>query len=259
VTADWSPAQYERFKDERSRPFFDLLALVEPRPATRVVDLGCGTGELTREMHRRLGAAETLGVDSSVAMLAKTSAFAGGGLTFARGDIADFSDAAGFDLVFSNAALQWLPDHERLFARVAALVRPGGQIAVQMPANFDHPSHVVADEVAREPEFRAALGGHERRAPVLAPESYAALLHRLGFRAQHVRLQVYAHELSSRDEVVEWVRGTLLTDYQKRLAPSEFERFLARYREALLPRLADERPFFYPFKRVLLWGRKPAA
>ena len=168
--ADWNPTQYERFKDERSRPFFDLLALVETTSAPRVVDLGCGTGELTREMHRRLAAAETLGVDSSPAMIEKTSAFAGDGLRFARADIADLKDAAGFDVVFSNAALQWLYDHERLFARVASLVRPAGQLAVQMPANHDHPSHVVAAEVARRPEFRDALGGHERRSPVLAPE-----------------------------------------------------------------------------------------
>lgn len=256
MTADWSPAQYERFKDERSRPFFDLLALVEPRTAMRVVDLGCGTGELTRAMHDRLVVRETLGVDNSPAMLAKAAALEGDGLRFHRADIADFADADGFDLVFSNAALQWLPDHERLFARVAALVRAGGQIAVQMPMNFDHPSHVTADEIARDPEFRNALGGHERKSPMLAPETYATLLHRLGFRAQHVRLQVYAHELASRDEVVEWVRGTLLTDYQRRLSPETFARFLVRYRELLLPRLADERPYFYPFKRVLMWGRR---
>jgi len=256
MTADWNPAQYERFKDERSRPFFDLVALVQPQPSMRVVDLGCGTGELTREMHRRLGAAETLGIDSSPAMLAKAAAFAGDGLRFERCDIADLADPPAFDLVFSNAALQWLPDHERLFARIAALVRPGGQIAVQMPMNHDYPSHTTAAEVAREPEFAAALGGHERKSPMLAPETYAELLHRLGLREQHVRMQVYAHELASRDEVVQWVRGTLLTDYEKRLAPAVFARFLARYREALLPRLADERPFFYPFKRVLMWGRR---
>jgi trans-aconitate 2-methyltransferase len=258
VTADWNPAQYERFKDERSRPFFDLLALVRPSPSMRVLDLGCGTGELTREMHRRLGAAETLGIDSSPAMLAKSAAFAADGLRFERRDIADFADAAGFDLVFSNAALQWLPDHERLFARIAALVTPGGQLAVQMPMNHDHASHTTAAEVAREAPFRAALGGHERKPPLLAPEAYAELLFRLGFREQHVRLQVYAHELASRDDVVEWVRGTLLTDCEKRLAPDAFARFLARYRELLLPRLADERSFLYPFKRLLFWGRRAA-
>lgn len=257
MTSSWNPAQYERFKDERSRPFFDLLALVAPTDALpRVVDLGCGTGELTRELHRRLAAKETLGIDSSPEMLAKSAAFAGDGLRFERRDIADFADADEFDVVFSNAALQWLDDHERLFARVASLVRPGGQLAVQMPANHDHPSHTVAVEIARESEFASALGGHGRASPVLAPEAYSALLHRLGFREQHVRLQVYAHELASRDEVVEWVRGTLLTHYQRALTPDVFARFLARYRETLLPRLADERPFLYPFKRVLLWGRR---
>jgi trans-aconitate 2-methyltransferase len=256
MTADWSPTQYERFKDERSRPFFDLLALVQRGHWLRVVDLGCGTGELTRELHRASGADATLGIDSSPAMLEKATAFAGNGLRFERHEIADFADAAGFDVVFSNAALQWLPDHERLFARIAALVRAGGQLAVQMPMNHDYPSHTTAAEVARGPEFAAALGGHERKSPLLAPETYAELLFRLGFREQHVRLQVYAHELASRDEVVEWVRGTLLTDYEKRLSPAVFARFLARYREALLPRLADERPFFYPFKRVLMWGRR---
>ena len=260
----WNPAQYERFKDERSRPFFDLLALVsagtEPDPipalSPRVVDLGCGTGELTRELHRRVAASETLGIDSSAEMLAKSAAFAGDGLRFERRDIAGFTDAAGFDVVFSNAALQWLPDHAQLFSRVAALVLPGGQLAVQMPANHDHPSHTTARDVAREDEFRAVLSGHERVSPVLAPEAYAELLHRLGFADQHVRLQVYAHTLASRDEVVEWVRGTMLTDYQRRLAPDVFARFLARYREVLTSRLPDERPFLFPFKRVLLWGRR---
>jgi trans-aconitate 2-methyltransferase len=262
MSADWNPTQYERFKDERSRPFFDLLEIVASvdrgPPAPRVVDLGCGTGELTRELHRRLRATETLGLDSSPAMLAKAVAFAGDGLQFVRADIDQFADPDGFDVVFSNAALHWLPNHERLFARLATLVRPGGVLAAQMPANNDYPSHVVASEVAREPEFAAALGRYERPWHVLAPEDYAALLHRLGFVDLDVRLQVYAHELESRGDVVEWVRGTLLTDYEKRLAPETFARFLARYREALLPRLADERPFFYPFKRVLLRGRRPA-
>ncbi len=77
---DWNPEQYGRFRDERARPFFDLLDLVQPRPGMRVVDLGCGTGELTRELHRRLSARETIGIDNSPAMLAKSAAFAGDGL-----------------------------------------------------------------------------------------------------------------------------------------------------------------------------------
>lgn len=254
--SDWSPAQYERFKDERSRPFFDLLALVQPREGMRVVDLGCGTGELTRAMHDRLGRAETLGVDSSEAMLAKAAAFGGGGLRFERGDIGTFPADARYDLVFSNAALQWVDDHPRLLPRLAAILAPGGQLAVQIPANDDHPSHQIAREVAREAPFREALGGHERVLPNLTLDAYATLLHRLGFAEQTVRMNVYAHLLGSRDDVIEWVKGTLLTDYEKRLPPALWPAFLARYRERLLPELDDERPYFYPFKRTLFWGRR---
>src|SRR5829696_10500333 len=116
-SADWNPAQYEQFRDERSQPFFDLLDLVQPRPEMRVVDLGCGTGELTWELHRRLAARETLGIDNSPAMLARSMAFAGDGLRFEPGDIGAFKSEGGYDLVFSNAALHWIPDHEALLPR----------------------------------------------------------------------------------------------------------------------------------------------
>ena len=253
---DWNPAQYERFRDERTQPFFDLLDLVQPRPGMRVVDLGCGTGELTRELHRRLAAHETIGIDSSPAMLARSAAFAGDGLHFERGDIGAFAADGAYDLIFSNAAIQWVPDHEPLFARLAAALTPTGQLAVQMPANNDHPSHVTAFALAGDPPFRDALGGYARQWPVLAPEAYATMLHRLGFARQHVRLQVYPHELESREAVIEWVRGSLLTDYEKRLPAELWPQFLERYRERLLPQLDDTRPYFYPFKRVLLWAAR---
>ena len=95
-SVDWNPAQYERFRDERARPFFDLLDLVQPRPEMRVVDLGCGTGELTRELHRRLAARETIGIDNSPAMLAKSAAFAGDGLRFEQGDIGAFASEGDY-------------------------------------------------------------------------------------------------------------------------------------------------------------------
>jgi len=251
----WDPEQYARFRAERAQPFHDLAALVQARAGLRVVDLGCGPGELTRQLHDGLAATATLGLDSSPEMLAKAATHAGGGVRFERADIAAWRAEAQYDLVFSNAALHWLPDHRALFARLRAALAPGGQLAVQMPANFDHPSHVTAFEVAREEPFRSAMGGYERDWPVLAPEAYAVLLHELGFQRQHVRLQVYLHLLDRRDDVVEWVKGSLLTDYQARLSTELFERFLARYRECLLPRLADVHPHPFPFKRLLLWAQ----
>src|SRR5947209_10568118 len=236
----WSPDQYEHFRSERAQPFWDLAALVERRPRMRVVDLGCGTGELTRGLHEQLGAAETLGVDNSNEMLAKAPSTAG--LRFENAEIESFA-GSNLDLVFSNAALHWLPDHERLFARLTSMLAPGGQLAVQMPANEDHPSHRTAAEVARE------LGVQPRRSPVLAPERYAELLHELRFVRQHVRLQIYGHVLPSSADVVEWVRGTLLTFYEY-----QHPRFMERYRERLLAALGDQRPYFYTYKRLLIWG-----
>jgi len=252
----WDPDRYARFAAERAQPFHDLLDLVRPVPGGRVVDLGCGSGELTTELHRRLGPAQTLGLDSSPAMLQRARPLAGGGLGFELGDIADFA-GGGWDVVFSNAALHWLPDHEALFGRLVGALADGGQLAVQMPANFDHPSHVVAAEVAGEEPFRSALDDWRGLRPIQAPEWYAILLDRLGLAEQHVRLQVYLHHLAAREEVVEWVRGTLLTSYAERLPAELFERFLDRYRRRLLPRLDAGRPYRYPFKRMLLWGRRP--
>jgi trans-aconitate 2-methyltransferase len=257
-SSDWSPEQYGRFRDARAQPFFDLLDLVQPRPGMRVVDLGCGTGELTGELHRRLAARETIGIDNSPAMLAKSAPFAGDGLRFQAGDIAEFPTTGDepYDLVFSNAALHWLPDHEALLARLTTALTDHGQLAVQVPANDDHPSHVTAAEIASEAPFREALGDHVRRSPVLPPETYAAILHRLGFDQQHVRLQVYPVMLDGPEAVVEWVRGSVLTDYEKRMPADLWPSFLDRYRERLLPRLQSRRPFFYPYKRVLFWGSR---
>jgi trans-aconitate 2-methyltransferase len=254
----WDPCTYERFSDERRQPFRDLVALVAPVPGGRVVDLGCGTGELTAELHRQLRAASTLGVDRSLSMLKDSTAYAENGVRFEKGDIATF-EGSDYDVVFANASLHWVEGHEALLARLAGVLRPGGQLAFQVPANFDHPSHTVAVEVAAEERFAAELATGAvqtvRASNVLLPEAYATRLDDLDFVEQHVRLQVYGHHLASTDEVVEWVKGTLLTQYRERLSPDAYAEFLARYRRRLLAVLGDERPYFYAFKRILCWAR----
>jgi trans-aconitate 2-methyltransferase len=252
----WKPAQYERFKAERTQPFRDLMALVRPLPGGSAVDLGCGTGELTRDLHADTLAADTLGVDQSDAMLDKARAFEGSGLHFERREISAFLGGA-FDLVFSNAALHWVPDHVALLTKVAGWLKPGGQWAVQMPANEDHASHHLARELASESPWKERLSGWVRVSPILAPEHYAELMESLGFAEQHVRLQVYGHRLESSDGVVEWVKGTMLTDYERRLQPADFHAFLAAYRDRLRSELGHRRPYFYTYKRILFWGRRP--
>lgn len=244
----WSPEQYTRFAAERRQPFDDLAALVEKRPRMRVADLGCGTGELTRALHETLGAQETLGIDESESMLLKAGSFEGEMLRFERGRIEAFVADQPFDLLFSNAALHWVPDHEELLTGLTRFLTTDGQLAIQMPANDTHPSHSVAAEVAR------AFGLEPRADYVLAPERYAEILFRLGYKRQHVRLQVYGHVLPSSEDVVEWVRGALLTHYQSLLTAERFAEFLDVYRRRLIERLGDARPYFYTYRRILLWG-----
>lgn len=258
MTDGWNPDQYERFKAERTQPFRDLLALLQPCPGGSAVDLGCGTGELTRELHTALGVARTIGIDTSSAMLERATP--GGGVEFQQGDIATFDGHAPFDVVFSNAALQWVPHHPEVLRRLTGLVAPGGQLAVQMPTNADHASHLVANDVAHEPPFVDAFDGGPPpdpvRANVLGPEQYAELLDELGYREQHVRLQVYGHHLESTSGVVEWVKGTTLTRFREWLPADLYDAFVVRYGDALAEILGDRRPYFYAFKRILFWASR---
>ena len=180
------------------------------------------------------------------------------GLTFLRGSIEELPVAADrrFELVFSNAALHWVDDHPALFSRLLARLRPGGLLAVQVPANHVHASHRVAFELAGEEPFRTALGGWRRVAPVLTEVEYALLLERLGCRAIRVRTEVYLHELDGPEDVVEWMRGTTLTAYERRLDASLHASFVSAYRERLLAELEASRPFPFPFRRTLLCARR---
>jgi trans-aconitate 2-methyltransferase len=195
-------------------------------------------------------------------MLAEAAAHASPTVRFEHGDLAAFAQPGAWDVVFSNAALQWVPDHPAVLARWARSLRPGGALAVQVPANADHPSHTVAGEVAAAEPFRAASGPagpppDPVAVNVLAPEAYAELLHDLGLRDVHVRLQVYLHVLPSSGDLVEWVKGTTLNRYRATLPPETFDDFVIAYRDALLARLGERSPFPYPFKRILLRAAAP--
>lgn len=260
----WDPAQYRRFERERAQPFHDLLDLVRPGGIDRSVDLGCGPGELTLHAAERLDVAEMTGIDSSAEMLAAAAAHADRrtGLRFERGDIGRWTRSGELDLVLANASLQWVPDHRSVLRRWAAALRPGGQLAVQVPANAGQPSHTVAAQVAASTKYASAFGAagppvDQVAANVLEPEEYATILHELGFEAQHVRLQVYPHVLDQSRDVVEWVRGTTLNRFKAVLPTHVFEELVHDYEARLLATIGDHAPCFFPFRRILLWGRLP--
>lgn len=257
-TDAWSPAQYEKFRAERMQPFHDLLALIRPRPGLRVVDLGCGTGELTVLLADALQAASVLGIDSSASMLERAAARQDERVRFERADIRDFRGLADIDLLFSNAALQWVPDNERLLGRMLAEMPPGSQLAVQVPRNEGHPSHRVAAEVAQRSPFKELLKGYVRHSEVLPLERYAELLHAHGFEEPICLEKIYGHVLGESRDVVEWVKGTLLTAYLGKLEPEAGAAFLEVYRERLMAEIGDSSPYFYPFRRMLVWGQKRA-
>ncbi|HET9692673.1 MAG TPA: methyltransferase domain-containing protein, partial [Acidimicrobiales bacterium] len=258
VPDTWDPARYARFAAERRQPFDDLLTLLQPCPGGRVVDLGCGGGELTVELHAALGAAETVGVDASPAMLASAAGRAGHGVQFRAGDLATWA-AGPVDVIAANASLHWVDGHPALLRRLAGQLAPGGQLAFQVPANFDHPSHRIAHELADSPRWAGRFDGGPpptRAGWVLPPERYAEVLDGLGLVDLHVRLQVYGHHLDGAEAVVEWVQGTLLTPFAARLRPDDYTAFVDEYRSRLLQALGARRPYFYAFKRILARARR---
>lgn len=266
----WNPVQYRQFAAQRAEPFWDLVELLQSPPGSlerqgfeRAVDLGCGSGELTIALADRLGVHDMVGVDTSDAMLATARQHGeerDADVRFALGDIATWTGRADHDLVFANASLHWVADHPAVLARWWEALRDGGQLAVQVPANSDHVAHTVATRVAATEPFLSEFDSIPPPDPVatnvLPIDHYAVVLDELGAADLHVRMQVYAHRLESTESLVEWVRGTTLTRFFKRLPAELIDRFVATYRDALLTEVGDASPYLYPFKRILLWARK---
>ncbi|MFM8323018.1 MAG: methyltransferase domain-containing protein [Chloroflexota bacterium] len=244
----WDPDRYNQFKRERAAPFDDLLGLVERRPGLKVIDLGCGTGELTRRLADALPGSQALGIDSSPEMLEKSAAFARPGLRFEPGDLRAVTGA--WDLVFSNAAIQWVEDHAWLLPRLFSLLRPAGQLAVQLPSNYDHPTHTLIREIACQAPFRAVLGSWQRDPQALSIDAYARLLYNQGAQRMVVFEKVYPHVLPDAAALADWTSGTALVPYFERLGPALSETFLDIYRRRLAE-IFPERPVFYGFKRIL--------
>jgi trans-aconitate 2-methyltransferase len=260
ATTDWDPDQYERFMTQRAQPFWDLVDMIHRGGIERAVDLGCGTGALTVSVADRLGIGHMTGIDNSPTMLERAERLGRVAVSFEYGDISRWTSHGDHDLVLANAALQWVPDHRAVLERWVAALAPEGQLAVQVPANHDHPSHLASVLVASQEPFLSALGGDPPPDPVaanvLAPAAYAETLFELGLGEPHVRLQVYPHVFASSADVVEWTKGSSLTRFFRRLPEELRVPFVDAYRDELLSRIGHHEPYFYTFKRILVWGRK---
>jgi len=186
-------------------------------------------------------------------MLEKAVSFSGPNLRFEQGDQSQL--AGEWDLIFSNAALQWSENHAELVAYLYQRLNAGGQIAVQVPSNHNHISHQIHRETASEEPFKSVLKGFQRYAPVLSIDEYARLLFNCGAESIVVFEKVYAHVLEDSDAVVEWISGTALVPYFERLGAykEEFIEVIRRKMRAAMP----DSPVFYPFRRTFISARKP--
>jgi trans-aconitate 2-methyltransferase len=233
----WNPSQYERFRDERKRPFFELLARVDAPAPTQVVDLGCGTGDLTLVLAERWPSAQVVGVDSSEEMIAEARRRPTlDRVRFELADIAAWTPSAPVAVILSNAALHWLPDHATLLRQLVTQIVPGGVIAFQIPANFDAPSHRRIDQLRAHPRFAAALA-EVKRGQAGKLDFYEAHLAGLGFTVDAWDT-TYLHVLQGEDAVLQWVLGTTLRPVLGALGAEEGKAFV----EMLRPMLRADYP-----------------
>jgi trans-aconitate 2-methyltransferase len=223
----WDAGQYLKYSEERSRPFFDLLVRVQKEQADFIADLGCGPGNLTRTLTERWPATRVVGVDNSPEMLERARPLAiPGRLDFVQADIGSWSPDEPVDLIVSNAAIQWVSDHEVLLARLAKMLGPGGTLAAQMPYHFQNPAHIAIEETKKDPRWNAALQGvglHQKSVRPLV--WYVERLHDLGFIVDAWQT-TYIHVLTGEDPVLEWFKGTALRPLLNRLAPQAKDEFL---------------------------------
>ena len=248
----WDPELYQQFGDERSRPFFDLVGRVAAEAPAVVVDLGCGPGTLTATLTRRWPGTQVCGIDSSAEMIKAAQALPGLGprLSFALGDVRDWTPDGPVDVIVSNAVLQWVPEHLDVVARWAGFLTEGGWLACQVPGNFDQPSHQALRALAGSDRWRPALAGVQFNRQAADPAQYADLLARAGFEVDAWET-TYLHVLHGDDPVVDWYRGTGLRPVIAALPPEQTSEFLADYR-ARMSEAYPAAPYgtLFPFRRV---------
>jgi trans-aconitate 2-methyltransferase len=252
----WNPDQYLKFAQPRLRPAIDLLARVALDAPRAIFDLGCGTGNVTRMLAQRWPDAAVTGVDGSAPMLEQAMKGAEP-IAWRLQDLARWTPDRPADLICSNAALHWLPDHATLFPRLVRALAPGGVLAVQMPRNFDAPSHTLIADAVRSGPWRATLEPLLRPTPVEEPGFYYRVLKPLASDVDIWECE-YLQVLQGNDPVKEWVKGTWLRPLLDALAPADraaFEDDYARRLRVAYPAEADGTTLF-PFRRLFLVATK---
>jgi trans-aconitate 2-methyltransferase len=253
MTTGWDPDRYLTYADERGRPFVELLARVDADQPRTVVDLGCGPGNLTRLLADRWSGAQVAGLDSSPEMIAKAQQ-QGGDIRFEVADLRDWSPAEPVDVLVSNATLQWVPDHLDLLPRLVEAVAPGGWLALQVPGNFDEPSHTIRRELEAEPAYAEHTRGLDRPGSH-DPEVYLRALTDLGCTVDAWET-TYLHVLQGEDPVFTWVSATSARPVLQALPAELLEPFTEEFKRRLRAAYpVHQRGVVLPFRRVFAVAR----
>lgn len=254
----WDPQQYGRYADHRSRPFFELVGRVNAPEPHHVIDLGCGPGELTATLAQRWPGAKVTGVDNSESMLDAAAQHAiDGRLSFAAANLDDFTPGPKYDVVVSNAAYQWVDNHQTVLSQIARDIPLGGWLAVQVPGNFDAPSHRIIRALTAEPRWQEATGGLQLRVdPVIDAAGYGNL-----FAAEGLQVDTwettYNQVLGGESPVLEWVKGTAVRPVLDRLDAAQQADFLSELGTNL--QLAYPQQSYrtvFPFRRIFAVGHR---
>ena len=252
----WNPEIYNKFKNIRYQPFYDLIDFIKPMEAMKAIDLGCGTGEQTAILADKFPNANFLGVDSSDEMLEQSKSLETDNLHFKKATTEETIESGEkWDLIFSNAALQWSNDHEILFPKLIALVNLQGQFAVQMPVQPENKLNKILSELVDEEPFQSYLNGFKRDSPVLSIDDYAQILFDGGLENIQIMQKVYPIIANDHDTLYNFISGSALIPYIEKLDGDQKELFIKTYKERIaihFPKL----PAIYSFKRLLLYGRK---
>lgn len=249
----WDPDKYNEFKTEREQPFSDLISHIDYRSGMKVLDLGCGTGVLTAVLGARLSNSSVLGIDSSKEMLERAPEQ--NGLTFKHRTIEEQLAAEDrWDLIVSNAALQWLDDHKSLFLKIISRLNPGGQLAVQMPQQTENALNVILFDLADEEPYAKALNYWNRPSPVLRLDDYAEILFDQGGLHLALYQKVYPVISKHPNDLFDFISGSALPSYLQRIDEKFLEPFVSEFKRRIhlrFPKAAS----IYAFKRVILYAR----
>ncbi|WP_293955478.1 MULTISPECIES: methyltransferase domain-containing protein [unclassified Sphingobacterium] len=252
----WNPDNYNQFKEIRFKPFYDLAELIVGDTILNAVDLGCGTGEQTAILSEKLAEADFLGIDSSAEMLSGSHQLETERLKFRQSSVEKFlNEPRTWDLIFSNAALQWLENHQALFPQLISKLNAGGQLAVQMPYQPENILNKMLFELGNEEPFCTYLNDWNRSSSVLDIDAYAKLLFENGVDQLDLSLRVYPLIATDADTLYSFIAGSALIPYLERLAEDKKVLFIDEFKTRINKHFSKF-PAIYSFKRILLYGRK---